>query len=100
MARSSTSFKPGQSGNPGGRPRVVLELRELAQKDAPTAYDKLRAIMLDDKHRQQLAAILGVLKVAGVPLNETASGGEQPSKPLTPEATERDLLDAATEGEG
>ncbi len=27
-----TQFKPGQSGNPGGRPKAVLDVQQLARK--------------------------------------------------------------------
>jgi hypothetical protein len=32
MARSSTSFRPGQTGNPRGRPRKGTSLRELLRR--------------------------------------------------------------------
>ena len=37
----STSFKPGQSGNPGGRTRASREARELARSYSLPAIEKL-----------------------------------------------------------
>jgi hypothetical protein len=54
----STSFKPGVSGNPGGRPqkpqtiaarRLVLDVKALARECAPGAISTLNTIMLDAK---------------------------------------------------
>ena len=42
-----SSFKPGQSGNPGGRPAVVKEVRELAQRYTVQAIETLASIMQD-----------------------------------------------------
>jgi hypothetical protein len=47
MARSSTSFKRGQSGNPGGRPKEVTEVRSLARRHTTEAVEALRSIMKD-----------------------------------------------------
>jgi hypothetical protein len=56
--RRSTSFKPGSSGNPGGRPkkpqtiearRIVADVKALARECAPEAISTLKAIMLDAK---------------------------------------------------
>jgi len=49
MGRSSTSFKPGQSGNPGGRPKAIAEVRELAQQHTATAIKRLVAILENEK---------------------------------------------------
>jgi hypothetical protein len=61
MARGgkrSTSFKPGQSGNPGGQPRrpqtiaarrIVADGKALARECAPKAISTLKTIMLDVK---------------------------------------------------
>lgn len=39
-------FKPGQSGNPSGRPKVAADIRE-GQKDlAPVAFDVQRRLLL------------------------------------------------------
>lgn len=42
---SRTSWKPGQSGNPGGRPKVSAEVRELAREHGPKAIQRLVALM-------------------------------------------------------
>jgi hypothetical protein len=53
-----TSFTPGESGNPGGRPknpqtieakRVIADVRALARQCAPEAISTLKTIMLDVK---------------------------------------------------
>lgn len=48
MARSSTSFKPGCSGNPGGTPKEVVDVRELARWRTPLAIDVLTNIATDE----------------------------------------------------
>ena len=47
MAKSRTSFQPGQSGNPGGRPKEVAEVRELARECTEDAINTLTEIMSD-----------------------------------------------------
>lgn len=47
VARSSTSFRPGQSGNPSGRPKVVAEVQELAREHTAEAVGTLVEIMQD-----------------------------------------------------
>ena len=54
----STSYKPGVSGNPGGRPRqpqtiaarrIVADVKELAREYASEAISTLKIMMLDTK---------------------------------------------------
>lgn len=48
----STSFRPGQSGNPGGRPKLppeIVELRALARQHTPEAVKAIIAVMGDKK---------------------------------------------------
>ena len=42
-------FRPGQSGNPGGRPAVSAEIRVLARERTPEAINILTEIMRDPK---------------------------------------------------
>ena len=41
----STAWKPGQSGNPGGRPKVAGEVRELARQHGYEAIRRLVELM-------------------------------------------------------
>lgn len=43
------TFKPGQSGNPGGRPKGSGIVREIAQKHTATAIAALLRVMRDKK---------------------------------------------------
>ena len=42
-------FKPGQSGNPGGRPKVVGKIRTLARAHTTTAISTLAEVMRSKK---------------------------------------------------
>jgi hypothetical protein len=42
-------FKPGQSGNPGGRPKELKIIQELAREHGPDAIKTLAAIMNNGK---------------------------------------------------
>jgi Family of unknown function (DUF5681) len=43
----STAFKPGQSGNPGGRPKEVAHVKELAKTYTAEAITTLAKVMRD-----------------------------------------------------
>src|SRR5262245_37340459 len=40
-----TSWQKGQSGNPGGRPKVAAEVKELARQHGPEAIETLIRLM-------------------------------------------------------
>ncbi len=40
-----TAWKPGQSGNPGGRPKEVAEVKALARKHTQEALETLAKLM-------------------------------------------------------
>src|SRR5262245_32659217 len=42
-------FQKGQSGNPGGRPKEIAEVKELARAHMPAAIEALASIMSDPK---------------------------------------------------
>jgi hypothetical protein len=49
--RTATSFRPGKSGNPSGRPKVVGEIRDLARQHGTAAIRLLAQMsgLLPDK---------------------------------------------------
>ena len=49
MGKSATSFQPGQSGNPGGRPKQLAEVRDLARQHTDEAIETLATIMRNEK---------------------------------------------------
>lgn len=99
----SGQFQKGVSGNPGGRPRVSSEVRELAQSKAPRAFERLVELMESKDQRVAMAASNAVLDRAyGKPSPEerTASFAMRPVKSAgdVVEAIS-DLLTATANGE-
>jgi hypothetical protein len=55
-------FKKGESGNPGGRPKVIAELRALARAYAPDAIKELARLAIKAKSEMaRMAAIRELL---------------------------------------
>jgi len=60
---------PGFSGNPSGRPRVVAQIRDMALKAAPAAFEKVCDLVGSVDERIALAASQEILNRAyGKPL--------------------------------
>ncbi len=57
------TWEKGQSGNPGGRPKEVAEVRELARRHTNKAIATLAEIMLDENapHNARVAATNSLL---------------------------------------
>ena len=43
------TFRPGESGNPGGRPRAVAAIRDLVQAKGPDLVERLMTMALADE---------------------------------------------------
>ena len=86
MPKTSTSFKPGQSGNPGGRKKIVGEVLELAREASPMAIATLRRIAGDEKapHAAQVTAAVALLDRAwGKPAQSLALAVTRPLEEMT-----------------
>ena len=72
-------LQPGQSGNPGGRPRVIAELQELARAHAPEAIAELARLAKDAKSETvRIAAIKELLDRAyGKPTQFVAAENDE-----------------------
>lgn len=85
------AWKPGQSGNPGGRPAIADEIKALAEVDSPEAYRVVAEMMRTaEKDSVRLAAALSILKMAGVPLGNGVALTVPP--PQLPEAPSQERV--------
>lgn len=60
-AENGGRFKPGQSGNPAGRPKVVAVIRDMAREHGKEAVEKLVEIMRGDDPKLARAAACDIL---------------------------------------
>lgn len=49
MLGNGRPFRKGVSGNPGGRPKVLGDVQELARQQSPLAIETLAEIMSNEK---------------------------------------------------
>lgn len=54
-------FEKGKSGNPGGRPKDVGPIKELAKQHTQAAMDALVSALEDDNGRTRVAAAEAIL---------------------------------------
>lgn len=79
-------FKKGQSGNPGGRPKLEHDVRQLAQQHGPEAITRLVGWMQSDNAKASVAASQALLDRGfgkpTQPLEHTDPTGGNPFAPL------------------
>ena len=87
-------FKKGKSGNPGGRPKVIAELRALARAHAPDAIEELARLAIKAKNETaRVAAIRELLdRGYGKAAQIQATESEADLSDLTAEELRTELL--------
>ena len=107
MVKTAGSWQPGQSGNPGGRPKEVGHVRDLARQHTEAAIETLAAIMndADEKAPARVAAAEALLARGWGKSIQTMEGKfefDRPSprerSPNLVKALERAKLIRASEG--
>ena len=79
------AFKKGQSGNPGGRPKEVAEVRKLAMEHGSAAIERLVELMASENERTAVAACEAILNRGyGRPAQSLTVAGDDDS-PLFPD---------------
>jgi len=73
------AFQPGQSGNPGGRPREAAAIKALAREHTEAAIAVLVGALSDENGRTRIAAAEALLdRGYGKPAQTIAGDPEAP----------------------
>lgn len=77
------AWKKGQSGNPGGRPKEIADLKSFCQEKSPVAMAKVASLVESADERIALAASQTILDRAfGKPAQTTAHTGPTGEGPI------------------
>lgn len=87
-------FPPGQSGNPGGRPRVDPAIKEALTKAGPRAARKLGRLVNSLDEKIALAAASRVLELLGVGRSSPVEADDYGTKAV--DEVMREALDGLT----
>jgi hypothetical protein len=73
-------FEKGRSGNPGGRPRGHVEIRDLARRHTAVALEALVDVATNGKNENARAAAANALldRAWGRPVTSTTAENERP----------------------
>jgi len=58
------TFKKGESGNPGGRPKESKDIRDLARKNAPHAFKRILELIDSKNERVAFSAAKEIIERA------------------------------------
>ncbi len=76
-------FKKGQSGNPGGRPKEVSEVKDLARTHGVDAIERLVELIASDNERTAVAACEAILNRGyGRPAQSMSLSGDEDKPPV------------------
>lgn len=77
-------FEPGQSGNPGGRPKENAEVKRLAREHGPRAIERLAELMNGDDPRVSVSAAQALLdRGYGKPVQPLSGDDDMPPLKVT-----------------
>ena len=62
LQRGNPNWTKGKSGNPGGRPKAIVELKKLCQEATPKAIRKVIRLINSEDERVALAAAQTVIE--------------------------------------
>lgn len=83
-------FAPGQSGNPSGRPKADVRLRDMARQHTEAAINALVEALSDERHRVAAATAL-LDRGYGKPIQAvTGADGEGPVQLVVTWATSKE----------
>lgn len=98
MAASGSSWKPGQSGNPGGRPKADHRIKDLAKDYTDIALRTLAEIAEHgDNEGARVSAAVALLDRGWGKPAQSIIGGEEDAPPLFLKI-ERVIIDPADSG--
>ena len=95
----SWAWRPGQSGNPGGRPKVSAEIRDLARDHGAKAIERLVALMYSKNESVAIRAAEALLdRGYGRPMQR--NGSQWGGRAACSAADRSHLCDATETGSG
>jgi hypothetical protein len=76
-------FQPGQSGNPGGRPKVENIVKRIARNHTEKAINKLVTLLESTDERIQIAAAQAILDRGYGKPAQAIVGGDDEDNPIS-----------------